>query len=73
MTDQKLRMGDLTARFGVTRWTVHRWIRELGFPPGVSYPSSKGKEWEPAEIDAWARSNLLPGLMDDGSTASTLR
>lgn len=64
MTD-KLRMGDLVARFGVTRWTVHRWIRELDFPPGASSPASKGNVWEKADVDAWSAANILPGLPVD--------
>mgnify|MGYP003420467284 FL=1 len=59
--NSELRMADLTTRFGVARWTIHRWIREDGFPPGVTYPGSKGKVWRVAEVDVWdnARHPLL--------------
>jgi len=65
MSGDQLRMGDLTARFHVTRWTVHRWIRELGFPPGAACVGSKGKVWEAADVEAWKTANILPGLLDD--------
>lgn len=53
MPDQTLRMRDLTARFAVTRRTIHRWITDLQFPKGSGRLGRKGHFWSASEVDRW--------------------
>lgn len=47
-----LTMSQLCERFGVTRWTIHRWIRDLGFPPSKRI-GRRGGRWLKETVDAW--------------------
>lgn len=60
MSDNDLRMRDICTRFSVARWTVYRWIRELGFPAGDMIRGVKGRRWKLADVEAWRTANLLP-------------
>lgn len=59
MTDKALRMADLLDRFGVTRWTIQRWMRELDFPKGVKPLRGKGLVWSEAAVTEWDKRSLL--------------
>ena len=60
MGEASLRMRDVCARFGVQRWTIHRWIRELNFPAGKQLVGVKGARWTAEELDQWEAANTLP-------------
>lgn len=56
MPDLPLRMRDLCARYGVDRRTIHRWIKDRGFPPGVGFGGRGGKRWTVAVVERWEAS-----------------
>jgi len=64
-----LRLPAVLSRIGVSKATLHRWVKAGMFPPSVALtPTRSTVAWSAAAVDAWIESKLAA---NDGIYAGT--
>ena len=69
ITPALIRLPAVLSRVGVSKATLHRWVKAGMFPPSVALtPTRSTVAWSAAAVDAWIESKLAA---NDGTYAGT--
>ena len=66
-----LRLPAVLSRVGVSKATIHRWVKAGMFPPSVALtPTRSTVAWSATAVDAWIASKLAA---NDGTSVGTFQ
>ena len=68
--DFYLSVAQVTARLGISRATLYRWIAANSFPTGHHF-SAGCRRWKLSDVLAWEMTREARGILSSGKSRST--